>query len=199
MVKDECQASEQQHHDEIGQRRIPHVAVRAAGWHVHIHEVAEEQAYAHADHEQTVPERTERHLPIVKAYRNLGAYQGEARFSTWLYSIAYRTALSKLRGRKEGTLELDALNGDALEPVQMPEGYRSDRKALVEWALAQLPPEDAAVMTFFYLQELGVDEIVTITGLGESNVKVKLHRGRKKMLAILQDHLKEESWTLITD
>jgi RNA polymerase sigma factor (sigma-70 family) len=136
---------------------------------------------------------------FVKAYRNLGAYLGEARFSTWLYSIAYRTALSKLRGRKEGTLELDALNGDALEPVQMPEGYRSDRKALVEWALAQLPPEDAAVMTFFYLQELGVDEIVTITGLGESNVKVKLHRGRKKMLAILQDHLKEESWTLITD
>jgi RNA polymerase sigma-70 factor (ECF subfamily) len=54
-------------------------------------------------------------------------------------------------------------------------------------------------MTFFYLEELGVDEIVTITGLGESNVKVKLHRSRKKLLSILQDHLKEETWTLHAD
>ncbi len=133
---------------------------------------------------------------FVKAYRNLAEYQGTARFSTWLYSIAYRTALSKLRTRKGGSVELDALEGNGLEPAIAPAGDQGDRKALVEWALAQLPAEDAAIMTFFYLQELGIDEIVTITGLGESNVKVKLHRGRKKMLTILQDHLKEETWTL---
>jgi RNA polymerase sigma-70 factor (ECF subfamily) len=88
---------------------------------------------------------------------------------------------------------------EGAEPEQAPEGENMDRKALVEWAVAQLPPEDAAVMTFFYLEELGVDEIVTITGLGESNVKVKLHRSRKKLLSILQDHLKEETWTLHAD
>jgi len=136
---------------------------------------------------------------FVKAYRNLGEYQGTAQFSTWLYSIAYRTALSKLRSRKAGTVDLDALDADIHGPVQAPTVADGDRKALVEWALGQLPGEDAAVMTFFYLQELGIDEIVTITGLGASNVKVKLHRGRKKLLTILQDHLKEETWTLVED
>lgn len=136
---------------------------------------------------------------FVKAYRNLSTYQGEARFSTWLYSIAYRTALSKLRARQAGTTGLDGLQAAGLEPQQAPEGDRTDRKALVEWALSQLPAEDAAVMTFFYLEELGIEEIVTITGLGESNVKVKLHRARKKLLTVLQDHLKEETWTLHVD
>ncbi len=136
---------------------------------------------------------------FVKAYQHIGGYQGGSRFSTWLYSIAYRTALSKLRARKAGTLGLDELQANGQEPQQAPEGDNTDRKALVEWALAQLPTEDAAIMTFFYLEELGIEEIVTITGLGESNVKVKLHRARKKLLTILQDHLKEETWTLHTD
>jgi RNA polymerase sigma-70 factor (ECF subfamily) len=136
---------------------------------------------------------------FVKAYRNLGSYQGGSRFSTWLYSIAYRTALSKLRSRRAGTLGMDELLAHGSEPSQAPEGDHIDRKALVDWALAQLPAEDSAIMTFFYLEELGIDEIVTITGLGESNVKVKLHRGRKKLLTILQDHLKEETWTLHVD
>jgi RNA polymerase sigma-70 factor (ECF subfamily) len=136
---------------------------------------------------------------FVKVHGHLGGYQGEARFSTWLYSIAYRTALSKLRSRRQDMVGLDDLHTDGVEPAQAPDGEHMDRKALVEWALAQLPPEDAAVMTFFYLEELGVDEIVTITGLGESNVKVKLHRSRKKLLAILQHRLKEETWTLHTN
>lgn len=136
---------------------------------------------------------------FVKVHAHLVGYQGQARFSTWLYSIAYRTALSKLRSRRPGTVGLEDMRMEGTEPEQAPEGENLDHKALVEWALAQLPPEDAAVMTFFYLEELGVDEIVTITGLGESNVKVKLHRSRKKLLSILQDHLKEETWTLRAD
>jgi RNA polymerase sigma-70 factor (ECF subfamily) len=94
---------------------------------------------------------------------------------------------------------LDDLQADGQEPQQPPESDNTDRKALIEWALGQLPTEDAAIMTFFYLEELGIDEIVTITGLGASNVKVKLHRSRKKVLAILQDHLKSEVWTLQAD
>lgn len=136
---------------------------------------------------------------FIKVHRHLEGYQGTSRFSTWLYSIAYRTALSKLRARGGETSDLDTLEGSGHEPVELPGPDHGDRKALVEWALGRLAPEDSAVLTFFYLQELGIDEIVTITGLGESNVKVRLHRARKKMLAVLQDHLKEEAWTLTTE
>ena len=50
----------------------------------------------------------------------------------------------------------------------------------------------------FYLEELSVQEIVTITGIGASNVKVKLHRSRKRLQEVLQLQLKEEAWDLTT-
>ena len=136
---------------------------------------------------------------FVKAYQNLKDYQGGSKFSTWLYSIAYRTAISQLRKRRDAGVALDeapmddrSLHVASVEPVH-------DRRKAVELALAQLPAEDAAVVTFYYLQEMNVDEIVTATGLSASNVKVKLHRSRKRMLEVLSQHLQEETWTLVED
>ncbi|MBK6543543.1 MAG: hypothetical protein IPG10_20225 [Flavobacteriales bacterium] len=54
-------------------------------------------------------------------------------------------------------------------------------------------------MSLFYFHELNVEEIVTATGLSASNVKVKLHRSRKKLFELLNLHLKEETWTLQED
>lgn len=136
---------------------------------------------------------------FVKAYQNLAGYQGGSKFSTWLFSIAYRTAISQLRKRREAHTAVEDLG--ALEPAVretlLAEG--SDRTAALTRALAQLPNEDAAIVSFYYLEEMSVDEIVTVTGLGASNVKVKLHRCRKRLLEILQHELKEEAWTLIAD
>lgn len=137
---------------------------------------------------------------FVKAYQNLGSYQGGSKFSTWLFSIAYRTAISQLRKQRDSISTLDDL-----PPSQEPsEGTSaavetSDRTAALNKALARLPAEDAAIVSFYYLEEMSVEEIVTVTGLGASNVKVKLHRSRKRLLEILQNELKEEAWTLIAD
>lgn len=43
---------------------------------------------------------------------------------------------------------------------------------------------------------MSVEEIVTVTGLGASNVKVKLHRSRKRLHEALHRLLKDELWTL---
>lgn len=136
---------------------------------------------------------------FVKAYRNLGGYAGNARFSTWLYSIAYRTAISKLRGRHAATSDLEEAPANVLIAPAAPDGGDADRRQALEHALARLSPEDATVVTLFYLSEQSVDEIVTVTGLSASNVKVKLHRSRKKLFDALQAHLKEELWTLRED
>lgn len=137
---------------------------------------------------------------FVKAYQNLGSYQGGSKFSTWLFSIAYRTAISQLRKRRDGISTLDDLTAGQ-EPTEEASAAveTSDRTAALNKALAQLPAEDAAIVNFFYLEEMSVEEIVTVTGLGASNVKVKLHRSRRRLLEILQNELKEEAWTLIAD
>lgn len=136
---------------------------------------------------------------FVKAFRNLGAYQGGARFSTWLYSIAYRTALSALRTRRPGSVDLEATPEQALADTPPGAGHVQDLRMMVDAALARMPAEDAALMTFYYLQDRSVEEIVTITGLSVSNVKVKLHRARKRMLELVEGPWKAEAWTLIND
>ncbi|MBL7953005.1 MAG: sigma-70 family RNA polymerase sigma factor [Flavobacteriales bacterium] len=133
---------------------------------------------------------------FVKAFQNLGAFQGGSKLSTWLYSIAYRTAVSKLRGRKKGDVAPDDLPEGALGFIESDRNEAADRKQALEKALAELPEEDATVITLFYLHEQSIEEIVTITGLTASNVKVKLHRSRKRMHATLQVLLKDELWTI---
>jgi len=133
---------------------------------------------------------------FVKAFQNLHAFQGGSRLSTWLYSIAYRTAVSKLRTRRKGEVSPEELPQGALPHMDSDATEAVDRKRALDHAIAELPQEDATVITLFYLHEQSVEEIVTITGLTASNVKVKLHRSRKRMLDTLQGLLKTELWTI---
>jgi RNA polymerase sigma-70 factor (ECF subfamily) len=133
---------------------------------------------------------------FVKAFQRLAEFEGTGKFSTWLYSIAYRTAISAIRNRKERGESLEELKEMGVEPSVEPSESMADRKRVLEFALATLAPEDAAILTMFHLEEMSVEEIVTVTELGASNVKVKLHRGRKKLHEILRHHLKDELWTL---
>jgi RNA polymerase sigma-70 factor (ECF subfamily) len=120
---------------------------------------------------------------FVKAYQHLGSYGGSAKFSTWLYSIAYRTAISQGRKRRPDERSVDDL---AHHPATAVEHERTELSVMLEHGLAQLGTEDASILSFFYLEELSVAEIVTITGLGASNVKVRLHRARKELMRVMQ-------------
>lgn len=135
---------------------------------------------------------------FVKAYQHLAGFGGKAKFSTWLYSIAYRTAVSHGRKRKQ-----DGLSVDDLVPHPIAEhrddSRHADLKHHLDHALATLSTEDASILSFFYLEELSVEEIVTVTGLGASNVKVKLHRGRRKLLDVLNKELGPEARELLLD
>jgi len=135
---------------------------------------------------------------FVKAYQHLAGFGGNAKFSTWLYSIAYRTAISQ--GRKR-MLDTTAIEDMPHHPTAEHgrEGERTELRRVLDDALSQLPADDASILSFFHLEELSVEEIVTVTGLGASNVKVKLHRARKKLLDVLNDQLGPEARNLLLD
>ncbi|MBX2972722.1 MAG: sigma-70 family RNA polymerase sigma factor [Flavobacteriales bacterium] len=135
---------------------------------------------------------------FVKAYQHLAGFGGSAKFSTWLYSIAYRTAISHGRKRRQDTLSVDELAHHPSTEYR-DEIRHADLKHHLDRALATLSTEDASILSFFYLEEMSVEEIVTVTGLGASNVKVKLHRGRKKLLDVLNTELGPEARELLLD
>jgi RNA polymerase sigma-70 factor (ECF subfamily) len=135
---------------------------------------------------------------FVKAYQNLRTFSGGSKFSTWLYSIAYRTAISQGRKRRTDGQSVDELTSHPAASNSS-EMHHGDLKALLEKALGTLNAEDASIISFYYLEEMTVEEIVTVTGSSASNVKVKLFRSRKKLAEALKSTLGPEAASLLLD
>jgi RNA polymerase sigma-70 factor (ECF subfamily) len=127
---------------------------------------------------------------FLKAFRSLGSFQGESRFSTWLYRIAYNTAVSATRKRRQEWLSIDEVMIENVSEEyvsdELEQTGKEEQLVRLEQALAQLPPDERALVTLFYLQEKTVEEVVSITKLSASNVKTKLHRIRKKLYVLME-------------
>jgi len=133
---------------------------------------------------------------FFKAYKALDKFKGAAVFSTWLYRIIYNTAISKLRSRKPETSDLEskeAIQHDSLITEDSINRIESqERKKVLKKALSRLKDDDAFILILYYYKEQAVEEIEEVTGLSKSNIKVKLHRGRKQLQKELQLILHDE-------
>jgi len=121
---------------------------------------------------------------FIKVFKSMDSFKEEAEFSTWLYRIAYNTTLSEIRKRRIVFASLDddfsALRDDAID--ENIENLATEEKILcLEQALKTLPAEDALLITMFYSDNQSIEEISRISNLSQANVKVKLHRIRKKL------------------
>ena len=128
---------------------------------------------------------------FAEAYRQIGDFRGEAKVSTWLFSIARHLAYGHLRKTKRhsytehDTIEfLQAEQSDA-SIVTQEAVERSERKHLVHDALQELPEHYRRVVQLRDLEEQSTTETAEQLGLTEVNVRVRLHRARKK----LREHL----------
>lgn len=126
---------------------------------------------------------------FMKTFRTLSSFKGESSFSTWLYRIAYNTAISATRKKQYEYLSIedDAFTNLSEDAVSEALGRSSNEEqlALLDRAMELLPPDDRALILLFYLKEKTVENVASITGLSESNVKTKLHRIRKKLYVLL--------------
>jgi RNA polymerase sigma-70 factor (ECF subfamily) len=72
-----------------------------------------------------------------------------------------------------------------------------NRAKYVKAALEKLPQDEYTLILLYYFEDKAVEEIVVITRMTESNVKVKLFRARKKLQTFLNEMLKEELYTIL--
>lgn len=142
---------------------------------------------------------------ILKAYRNLGSFRAEAKFSTWLTSIALNEARGRLRKAGRHVVEsldeqLEEHEGDYTPALltdwrEIPSAAleRKELRAALQSAVAELPPIYKEVFTLRDLQELDVQETARILGLSANLVKVRLHRARmmlqKRLTPVLKNAL----------
>ena len=110
---------------------------------------------------------------FLKAFRNLHRFNGRSSFPTWLFRIA---CIDQAR--------LANLPDSEAERMDAWEGRQEYLDALAR-AVGELEPEERALVTLFYYEEYSVSECAGITQMSESNVKVRLHRIRKKLYILV--------------
>jgi len=129
---------------------------------------------------------------FMKVHKNLKHFHGNSKFSTWLYSIAYRSSVDYLRVKKRPVVSLDQEEipwqiSDTTSQGPMQKLQSGELSREINLLIQGLGANDAALISLFYLQEQNVDEIATITGLSKSNVKVRLFRIRQKLKEVLEN------------
>jgi RNA polymerase sigma-70 factor, ECF subfamily len=142
---------------------------------------------------------------MISAYRNLKSFRGEAKFSTWLVTIAMNEARKRLRKAK--TAAEDSLD----EPKDDDEGdytpavltdwreiplealERKELKEKLREAVAMLPEIYREVFVLRDIEELNQEETAAALGINVTLVKVRLHRARLMLQKMLAPYLKSEA------
>jgi len=139
---------------------------------------------------------------VISAYRNLASFRGEAKFSTWLASIAINEGRKRLRKRKLAALEsVDELEeeheGDFTpapltdwREIPLEALERKELREALRAAVAELPDIYRQVFTLRDLEEMDGQETAEALGLNVGVVKVRLHRARLMLQKRLVPYLK---------
>lgn len=122
---------------------------------------------------------------FLKAYQKLSSFRKESRFATWLYRIVYNESISRVRKKRPVTISLEeetTLDPADDTPDESLFGLEpGEQQKVIGEVMRALPESDQVLLTLFYLDDQPVSEIAQVTGMSESNVKVRLHRCRKKI------------------
>ncbi len=133
---------------------------------------------------------------FIKVYRSLAGFKGDARFSTWLYKVAYNSCLDYLKKNKmiEKALPLEEIEETTLGDINdtLDGLERKERTVFIRNCLAMLAVEENLILTLYYLEEQPLKEIAIVMGITANNAKIKLHRSRQKLMAILNKKLQPE-------
>jgi RNA polymerase sigma-70 factor, ECF subfamily len=139
---------------------------------------------------------------IISAFRNLKSFRGEAKFSTWLVTIAMNEARKRLRKLKtaaEESLDEPAVEGEGdftpavltdwreipLEALQ-----RKELREKLREVVGMLPEKYREVFVLRDIEELNQEETAAALGINVTLVKVRLHRARMMLQKALVPYLK---------
>lgn len=133
---------------------------------------------------------------LLKAYLSFERFEGRARFSTWLFRIAYNCFYDNgRRASKDDGIPLDgggASGDDAVARARAvsDDGAEADRRfehQRLYMAIGSLDRQEQAVILLFYMEEKSIKEIEAITGMPSGTIRSHLSRGRKHLKSFLED------------
>ncbi len=135
---------------------------------------------------------------FYQALKNFDSFRGESKVSTWLCAIGVNLARAHLRKSKRvesiGEREFDQLipsynflglrSGSQLSPLGQME--QKEKINMLHKAIDRLPEDYKTVVTLRDLEELSTEETAEILDISEGAVRVRLHRARQALVALLR-------------
>lgn len=129
---------------------------------------------------------------FVRAFLKLDTFQNNSQFFTWLYRIAFNSALSRLRRRK-GVSSLDQVRetvGD--EPIDEGDGpdgrmLQEERVRMVRLALEQMTDDHRTILILREMEEQAYEDIAEILQISIGTVRSRLNRARAALRIILEE------------
>jgi RNA polymerase sigma-70 factor (ECF subfamily) len=119
---------------------------------------------------------------FIKVFRNLSCFEGRSRFSTWLYKIAYNTAVNEVNRRKEyrslAEEEKDRLVSPANDTPEF-SFIRNAAREAIQIAVKELPERFRICVDLFFFYDCSYQEIEVITGIPVNTVKSHVFRAKK--------------------
>ena len=129
---------------------------------------------------------------FVKVFKNINKYDAEkSSLKTWISRIAYNESISFLRHKSLPVIYYEDREGEAEKlsenEVEATFGQPNPETVqLIRAALKHLPPDERAIITMFYYEELSLKEIAYVTESIPTTVASKLSRTRKKLCKIIK-------------
>lgn len=127
---------------------------------------------------------------FLKAYSNLGSYDPEHPFLTWLFRIGHNCAVDFLRRRRPDQLSLEEEGClEIPDPASGPEraAQAASTKELVDRALAGLPAPYREALVLRHKEGLDYRSMSEVLGIPEGTVKIRLFRGRELLRRSLSE------------
>jgi RNA polymerase sigma-70 factor (ECF subfamily) len=126
---------------------------------------------------------------FLKAFANLRSFSTKYRFSTWLFTIAYRVCLNTMRRRKVQAIDMDPATLQFESPDHGDEAGQLDEdlrlKELIWSAVDQLSSPQKVALVLFYRHEQSCQEIAAVLDVPVATVKSHLHRARARLRDLL--------------
>jgi len=131
---------------------------------------------------------------FLKAFRSIGNFRGESKFSVWLYRITSNVCMDFLRSEKrKNTVSLTMDEEDDSEEIEVPDLSSMPEEELekkitrqtVAEGLNRLPENQRQILVLREVSGLSYDEISDILSIEPGTVKSRISRARKKLCEYL--------------
>ena len=138
---------------------------------------------------------------FIRAFRGIGTYKPEYKFSSWIFKIAHNVTIDHLRRRRLDTISLEGsryARTDEERERSRPVVASSDEspaehlenqelRGEIEEAIGKLRPHYRTVILLRHVEGRSYQEIAEITDVPLGTVKTYIHRARVELRELLQD------------